>query len=63
MGSQKKSGTTFCGKPVCVDDVQCPKGAITEAQKGLRERNRFLPFNGRLASLLKAYKHTNTCHV
>ena len=39
MGSHKKSGTTFCGKPVCVGDVQCPKGAMTEAQKGLRERN------------------------
>ena len=39
MGSHKKSGTTFCGKPVCVRDVQCPKGAMTEAQKGLRERN------------------------
>ena len=38
MGSHKKSGTTFCGKPVCVD-VQCPKGAMPEAQKGLRERN------------------------
>ena len=24
---------------VCVGDVQCPKGAMTEAQKGLRERN------------------------
>ena len=34
-----KSNTTFCGKPVCVGDVQCPKGAMTEAQKGLRERN------------------------
>ena len=33
------SGTTFCGKPVCVGDVQCPKGAMTEAQKGLRVRN------------------------
>ena len=39
MGSHKKSGTTFCGKPVCVGDVQCPKGAMTEAQKGLRKRN------------------------
>ena len=39
MGSHKKSGTIFCGKPVCVGDVQCPKGAMTEAQKGLRERN------------------------
>ena len=39
MGSHKKNGTTFCGKPVCVGDVQCPKGAMTEAQKGLRERN------------------------
>ena len=37
-----KSGTTFCGKPVCVGDVQCPKGAMTEAQKGLRERSMFL---------------------
>ena len=37
----KKSRPTFCGKPVCVcvGDVQCPKGAMTEAQKGLRERN------------------------
>ena len=59
MGSHTKSGTTFC---VCVGDVQCPKGAMTEAQKGLRERNMplysvsnyllgFLPFGGRLASL------------
>ena len=39
MGSHQKSGTTFCGKPVCVGDVQCLKGAMTEAQKGLRERN------------------------
>ena len=39
MGSDKKSGTTFCGKPVCVGDVQCPKEAMTETQKGLRERN------------------------
>ena len=39
MGSLKKRGTTFCGKPVCVRDVQCPKGAMTEARKGLRERN------------------------
>ena len=27
---------------MCVGDVQCPKGAMTEAQKGLRERNMFL---------------------
>ena len=39
MGSHTKCGTTFCGKPVCVGDVQCPKGAMTEAPKGLRERN------------------------
>ena len=39
MGSHKKSATTFCGKPLCVGDVQCPKGVMTEAQKGLRERN------------------------
>ena len=39
MGSHKKRGNTFCGKPVCVGDVQCPKGAMTEAQKGLRERS------------------------
>ena len=24
---------------MCVGEVQCPKGAMTEAQKGLRERN------------------------
>ena len=24
---------------MCVGDVQCPKGAMTEAQKGLREKN------------------------
>ena len=24
---------------MCVGDIQCPKGAMTEAQKGLRERN------------------------
>ena len=24
---------------MCVGDVQCPKGVMTEAQKGLRERN------------------------
>ena len=39
MGSHKKSETTFCGKPVCVGDIQCPKGAMTEDQRGLRERN------------------------
>ena len=39
MGSHEKSGSTFCGKPVCVGDVQCPKAATTEAQKGPRERN------------------------
>ena len=41
MGSHKKSGTTFCGKPVCVGDVQSPKakGPKTKVQKGLRERN------------------------
>ena len=39
MGSHKKSGTKFCGKPVCVGDVQWSKGAMTEAQTGLRERN------------------------
>ena len=30
MGSHKISGTTFCGKTVCVGDVQCPKGAEGE---------------------------------
>ena len=39
MGSHKKRATTFCGKPVCVVHVQCPKEADTEAQKGPRERN------------------------
>ena len=39
MGRHNKSGTTFCGQPVCVGDVQYPKGTMTEAQKGLRERN------------------------
>ena len=64
MGSYKKSGTTFCGKPVCVGDGQCPKAAMTEAQMGLRERNMslysarnyllgFPPLGRRLASLLK----------
>ena len=24
---------------LCVGDVQCPKGAMTEVQRGLRERN------------------------
>ena len=47
MGGHKKSGITFCGKPVCVcvGDVQCSKGAMTEAQNG------FLSFGKRLASL------------
>ena len=31
MGIHKKHATTFCGKPVCVAHVQCPKGAKTEA--------------------------------
>ena len=26
-------------KPVCVGDVQCPKGPMTKSQKGPRERN------------------------
>ena len=32
----KKHGTSFCGKPVC---VQCPNGGKTEAPKEMRERN------------------------
>ena len=39
MGSHTKHGTTFCGKPVCVAHVQCPKEAKTHAPKVLRERN------------------------
>ena len=39
MGSNKKHRTTFCGKPVCVAQVQCLKGAKTEDPKRLRERN------------------------
>ena len=38
MGSHKKAELHFVIS-LCVGDVQCPKGAMTEAQKGLRERN------------------------
>ena len=38
MGSHKKAELHFAVS-LCVGDVQCPKGAMTEAQKGLRERN------------------------
>ena len=34
MGSHKKCGTIFCGTPVCVVDVECPKGAKTEGAEG-----------------------------
>ena len=42
MGSNKKCGSTFCGKPVCVAHVQYTKEAKTEAPEKLRERNIFL---------------------
>ena len=38
MGSQKNAELHFVVR-VCVVDVQCPKGAKTEAPKGMRERN------------------------
>ena len=41
MGSHKKSGTTFGGKPACVyvAHVHCIKEAKKEAPKRVRERN------------------------
>ena len=42
MGINKHHGTTFCGKLVCVAQVQGPTGAKTEASKGLGDRNRSL---------------------
>ena len=40
MESHKKAELHFVHMvSLCVGDVQCPKGAMTEAQQGLRERN------------------------
>ena len=40
LGSHKKAELHFVvSLCVCVGDVQCPKGAMTESQKGLRDRN------------------------
>ena len=32
MGSYKKSGNAFCGKPVCVGDVQCKPVGVGDVQ-------------------------------
>ena len=47
MGSHIKSGTAFCGKPVCVVHVHCPKEAKTEAPKVLRKMKISLDSDGK----------------